>query len=116
MFVTRIDDARPYDPPGHHGIFCLRLQGAEATPAVDAVVGLSHLLPQGRAVWDASPVEKIYVVCSGEITVCTDDTETVLKAFDTCCIQAGERRSLVNRSNLPATMLVVMAPPSPIRN
>jgi quercetin dioxygenase-like cupin family protein len=115
MYVTRIEDARPYEPQGHHGILCLRLQGAEASPA-DVVVGLSHLLPQGGADWDASPVEKIYVVCSGEVTVCTDDRETVLTALDTCCIQAGERRSLINHTNLPATLLVVMRPPSPVRD
>lgn len=110
MFVTRIEDARPYCPPGHHDIYCLRLQGADATPARDTLIGLSHLLPQGGAVWDASGQEKVYFVCSGEITVCTDDAEIVLKPFDSCCIPAGERRAVINRSNLPASMLVVMIP------
>ena len=111
MHVTRIENAKPYEAPGHFDMVGLRLQGFDASPSENFWTGLSHFLPGGGAGSSASPVEKVYVVLSGEITVITDDGETVLGPMDSCLLAAGERREIVNRSNAPASMLVLMSYP-----
>jgi mannose-6-phosphate isomerase-like protein (cupin superfamily) len=108
MDVTRIDAARPYDAPGHHGMTALRLQGHAASGATSAWIGLSHFLPGGGANTSASAVERMYVVVEGEITVLVGDTAVTLGPLDSCHIPPGETRAVENRTNRPASMLVVM--------
>ena len=109
MNVTRISEAKPYDAKGHFGMTALRLQGLEATPIQAFSVGLSHFLPGGGAEMSGSNVERVYFVLSGEIVVVTEAGEVTLTAMDSCGIPAGERRAVVNRGNLPASLLVVVA-------
>jgi quercetin dioxygenase-like cupin family protein len=112
MEVTRLADAGPYQAPKHFDMVGLRLQGFDASGAESFWVGLSHFLPGGGAEMDATPIEKVYVVVSGEVTVTTDDGETTLGPFDSCRLAPGEARSIVNRTNTPASMLVVMPYPT----
>ena len=112
MEVTRLADARPYDAPRHHGIAALRLHGGEQTNADGVVVGLSHLLPGGGADESSSQAERIYVVLEGQITVTTEDGPVVLGPLDSCLIPPGETRSVQNATNRPASMLVIVVPPS----
>jgi kynurenine formamidase len=58
-------DARRYDAPKHFDMRSLRLQGFDVSDSKFAWVGLSHFLPQGGALMDISPLEKIYVVLAG---------------------------------------------------
>jgi quercetin dioxygenase-like cupin family protein len=111
MQVTRIDDARPYEAPKHHEMRALRLQGFDASGSKGFWVGLSHFLPGGGADSDATPLEKVYVVLDGAVTVHTDDGEAQLEPLDSCYLAPGERRSIENRTNSPASMLVVMPYP-----
>jgi len=64
---------------------------------------------------DATPLEKVYVVVDGEVTVTTDDSEVTLKSLDSCHLPPGQARSIVNRTNRPASMLVVMPYPDGAR-
>jgi quercetin dioxygenase-like cupin family protein len=111
MQVTRIADAKPYEAPKHHGGHMLRLQGQEASGAENYWVGLSHFLPGGGADHDATPLEKVYVVLSGEVTVTTDENEATLGPLDSCYLAPNEARSVTNKTNVPASMLVVMPYP-----
>ena len=112
MQITRFADAQRYDAPKHFDMRSLRLQGFDASAAKFAWVGLSHFLPQGGAETDAGPLEKIYVVLSGEVTLQLADGSTqVLTALDSCYIPAGESRAIRNEGNAVATMLVVMPHP-----
>ena len=114
MFVKRFSDAKQYEAPNHRGVVGLRLQGFEEGGPTNQWVGLSQFLPGGGAGPDATPVEKIYVVVSGEMAVTVDGKETVLRRFDSCTIPPGEVREIVNRSNDICTMLVVIPyPPKP---
>jgi quercetin dioxygenase-like cupin family protein len=114
MQITRFDAANRYDAPKHFDMRSLRLQGFEVSASKFAWVGLSHFLPQGGAEMDASPLEKIYVVLSGEITVELGDGSThLLKPMDSCHIPGGEARAIRNGGNAVATMLVVMPHPTP---
>lgn len=111
MHVTRLSDAKPYEAAKHFNMTGLRLQGHDVSPNENFWVGLSHFLPGGGAESSDSPIEKVYVVVSGEVTVITDTGETTLHALDSCRLAAGERREIINRSNLPASMLVIMPYP-----
>ncbi len=111
MQVTRLAEARSYEAPGHHGMLPLRLQGFDVSDTQNFWIGLSHFLPGGGAEQEATPVEKVYVVLAGEITVTTGDGETTLRPMDSCRLAPGEARAIQNRTNLPASMLVAMPYP-----
>jgi len=111
MQVTRLGEARPYDAPKHFDCKALRLQGSEASPAKAFNVGLSHFLPGGGCEHDATPLEKVYVVIDGEVTVITDEGEQTLGPYDSCYLAPNEARSIENRTNRPASMIVVMPYP-----
>lgn len=114
MQITRFADARPYVAPKHFDMRSLRLQGFDASTVQFAWVGLSHFLPGGGAQMDASPLEKIYVVLAGEVTVeLGDGSKHVLHEMDSCFIPGGEARAVRNYGNEVATMLVVMPHPEP---
>lgn len=112
MKVTRFTDAQPYVAPNHFEMRSLRLQGFEAGGPTTFWTGLSHFLPGGGAGPDSSPLEKVYVVLAGELTVKVADQDVVLRALDSCCIPGGETREVKNNGNDVASMLVVMPYPS----
>jgi quercetin dioxygenase-like cupin family protein len=111
MKVTHFADAAPYEAPHHFDVGSLRLQGFAPGGPERFWVGLSHFLPGGGAGPDGSPLEKVYVVLSGELTVEARGQEFVLGPMDSCCIAANEVRSVKNRGNAVATILVVMPCP-----
>jgi uncharacterized cupin superfamily protein len=111
MDVTRLGDAQTYEAPKHHACTALRLQGWDVSDTRNFWVGLSHFLPGGGCEFDGGPLEKVYVVVEGEITIRTNDGETTLGALDSCHIPAGEARAIENRTNRPASMLVVLPYP-----
>lgn len=112
MDITRFADAKPYTAPKHHDMRGLRLQGFDASGSRFAWTGLSHFLPGGGAEMDASPLEKIYVVLDGAVTIeLGDGTVAVLEKHDSCFIPGGEAREIRNEGNAVATMLVVMPYP-----
>jgi quercetin dioxygenase-like cupin family protein len=111
MKVTRIGDAPPYEAPKHFDMRSLRLQGFEVSDSEGFWVGLSHFLPAGGAERDATPLEKVYVVLDGEVTVITDEGEETLARLDSCHLAPGETRAIENRTNEPASMIVVMPYP-----
>ena len=111
MKVKKFSDAQPYVAPNHYDMRSLRLQGFEEGGPEGFWTGLSHFLPGGGAGPDASPLEKVYVMVAGELTVTVGGTEVVLKAMDSCFIPGGETREVRNNSNAVATMLVVMPYP-----
>jgi len=110
--VTRLGGAKPYTAPKHFGASTLRLQGWEASDIQSFSVGLSYFLPGGGCERDATPLEKVYVVTEGEITVCTDEGAVTLGPYDSIYLAPNEARAIENRTNRPATMLVVMPYPA----
>jgi quercetin dioxygenase-like cupin family protein len=113
MEVVRLSEAKPYESPGHFDMRGLRLQGHEASGAESFWVGLSYFLPGGGVEMGATPVEKVYVVLEGEVTVITDGGTATLGRLDSCRLAPDEARAIENRGNLPASMLVVMPYPQP---
>jgi quercetin dioxygenase-like cupin family protein len=113
MQVTKLEDARAYEAAMHVGVAGLRLQGAEATKTDAFWCGLSYYLPGGRAERSSSKVERVYIVVQGKITVVTDQGETVLGPLDSCHIAPNEIRTVENRTNEVASMLVIV-PNAPV--
>lgn len=111
MQITRLAAAEPYEAPKHHAMRALRLQGFDVTEAKSFWVGLSHFLPGGGAEMDATPIEKVYVVLDGEVTVVTEAGEETLAPLDSCHLAPSEARAVENRTNRPASMLVIMPYP-----
>ncbi len=108
MKKVEVKDVKPYQAPKHFNMVALKLHGKEETGAQKFWMGLSHFLPAGGAEYDASPVEKIYFVLEGEVTVTTKTEKVVLQAWDSIFIAANEGREIINETNKPASMLVVM--------
>lgn len=114
MEITRLAEASRYDAPKHFEMRSLRLQGFDASAAKFAWTGLSYFLPGGGAEMDASPLEKIYVVLEGEVTVeLGDGSVHKLGRLDSCFIPGGEARAIRNEGNEVAAMIVVMPYPEP---
>lgn len=113
MNVTRLADAAPYSPPKHVACHAMHLQHLSNGAAAPFWVGCSYYLPGGTAEWDASPLDKVYVVLDGELVVETDTDEATLGALDSVYLGGGENRRVVNRTNEVATLLVVMPYPEP---
>lgn len=110
MKKVEVEEARPYQAPGHFGMTALKLHGREETGCRTFWVGLSCFLPGGGAEFDASPAEKVYFVLEGEVTVKGESGEAiVLGPWDSIHVGAGEGREIANATNRPASMLVVVS-------
>lgn len=108
MEVTRIKDAKAYEAPKHFNMTAQRLQGLGASGAEHCSVAFSTFAPGGGAENSATPVEKIYVVVSGEIVVKTDSQSVTLTRYDSCRIEPNEFRTMLNESDAPAEVLVIV--------
>ena len=108
MKKVRLDKVKPYEAAKHFNMAALRLSGKEETGAEKFWVGLSHFLPGGGAEFAASPTEKVYFVLDGEITVKTEKEEIVLGPWDLVYIAPDEGREILNKTNKPASMLVII--------
>jgi len=112
MIRVRLEDVKPYEARGHFKMVALRLQHKETTGVETFWVGLSHFLPGGGAEMSASSFEKVYVMLSGKLTVVAEDgKEIVLEPMDSLYVPPGEKRSLINKTNTPASMLVICGYP-----
>ncbi|MGC8556217.1 MAG: cupin domain-containing protein [Conexivisphaera sp.] len=105
---VKFKDAPVHSAGGHFGSVTYKMQHKELGGPRDFWVGLSYFLPGGGAEMSASDAERVYVVLSGTVTVVSEDgKEYVLNPLDSLYIAPGVKRSIVNRSKEPATMLVV---------
>ena len=114
MNVVRFADAPPYEAPGHTDMRMVRLQGREAGPSDTLWLGISTIAPGGGTTLDASPIEKMYVVLDGAVTISNGSEEAVLHPRDSCRIAPNEGRALRNDTDRPAVVLLAM-PLSPAK-
>lgn len=59
-------------------------------------------------VYEDNPLEKVYFVLEGELTVKSKTEEFVLRKGDSLFLGPNEGRELLNAANMPASMLVVV--------
>lgn len=110
MKKVELKDVKAYEAPGHFGMTAMRLHGKEETGIQKFWMGLSHFLPGGGAEWayEDSPLEKIYFVLEGEMTVKSKKEEIVLHKWDSLYLGPNEGREVINNTKKPASMLVVI--------
>lgn len=110
MKKVDFNEVKPYKAPKHFDCTTLKLQGLAETGATKFWMGLTHFLPAGGAeyAYEDSPTEKVYVVLEGEITVKSKTETFTLKKWDSIFIGPNEGRSIINETNMPATILVVV--------
>ncbi|MBA7622273.1 hypothetical protein ES703_29647 [subsurface metagenome] len=110
MKKVRLEQVKPYEAPGHFKMVAMRLSGKEETGAEKFWVGLSYFLPGGGAeyAYEDSPTEKVYFVLDGEITVKTKKEESTLGPMEGVYLPPNEGREIINKTNKPVTMLVVI--------
>jgi glyoxylate utilization-related uncharacterized protein len=109
MKKINFDQVKPYAAPGHKDTSALRLSGKDETGAQKFWVGLSHFLPGGGVEYSGEDqtTEKVYIVVEGQVTVKSKTEEFVLNPLDTLYIAPHEGRSILNKTNKPASMLVI---------
>jgi glyoxylate utilization-related uncharacterized protein len=110
MKKVKLSEVKPYEATGHFDVSVLRLSGKDETGAQKFWVGLSYFLPGGGANWayEDSPTEKAYIVLDGELTVKSKQGEFTLGPMDLLFIPPHEGREIINKTNKPVTMLVVV--------
>jgi glyoxylate utilization-related uncharacterized protein len=110
MKKIKLSEVKPYAAPGHFGMVAMRLSGKEETGAQKFWVGLSHFLPGGGAeyAYEDSPTEKFYFVLEGTLTVKTKKEEFTLGPMEGIYIAPNEGREIINKTNMPVSMLVVV--------
>lgn len=110
MQKVQIKDLKAYQAPGHFGMTAMRIHGKEETGAAKFWMGLSHFLPGGGAEWgyEDNPLEKVYFVLEGEVTVKSRSETFVLQKGDSIVLGPNEGREVINATNMPASMLVIM--------
>jgi mannose-6-phosphate isomerase-like protein (cupin superfamily) len=110
MKKVSLNQVKPYAAAGHFNMTAMRLQGKEESGLQKFWVGLSYFLPGGGAEWayEDNPNEKVYIVLEGELTVKNKTEEVTLGAMDSLYLAPNEGRSLINKTNKPVTMIVVI--------
>ena len=86
-------------------------EAPEATEPVEEGGDEATFLPGGGAEWayEDNPLEKVYYVLEGEMTVTDKDGKKyVIHKDESISFPPNEGRGLLNESNLPARMLVII--------
>lgn len=109
MRITRLADGERFSPEGHDGVGPVRLQGGTSTPTTEFTVALSHYLPGASAESARQVAEVVYVVTSGALVMSSEGEEVTLLPNDSVHFTPGTTRSVENRTNAPASMLVIRA-------
>jgi len=110
MKKVSLSEVKPYAAAKHFSMTALRLQGKEETGIQKFWVGVSYFLPGGGAEWayEDNPNEKVYIVLDGEIMVKNKEEEITIKPMDSLYLGPNEGRSILNKTNKPVTMMVVI--------
>jgi len=110
MKKVSLSQVKPYAAARHFNMTAMRLQGKEETGIQKFWVGLSYFLPGGGAEWayEDNQNEKVYLVLDGEMTVKNKKEEVTLKPLDSLYLEPNEGREIINKTNKPVTMLVII--------
>tara|TARA_B100001173_G_scaffold299651_1_gene298422 strand:+ start:225 stop:572 length:348 start_codon:yes stop_codon:yes gene_type:complete len=112
MYIKSFNDAKPYEAPNHQKCHSVRLAGFEDYGPGNFWVGHSQFLPGGGAGPDSSPLEKVYVISQGSLTIRVDGEEKIANPGDTVFIPGGKEREIRNETNQTVVMMVIMPYPS----
>lgn len=111
MIKKTLADLKSYAAAGHYGMTAMRIHGKEETGAEKFWMGLSTFLPGGGAeyAYNDNPLEKVYYVLEGQMVVTDDDGNRYeINKDESISFAPNEGRYLVNETNAPARMLVII--------
>jgi quercetin dioxygenase-like cupin family protein len=108
MIFVKKDEGTVYDAPNHHGCYGLMKLTKDVTHRT--LINYSFFQPNGGIHMDsADPVERVYCVIKGSITIKgSSGEEYVVNAGDMVYIGPGEEREMTVNNNEPAEVLVVV--------
>lgn len=111
--VKAVDLTNAHNAPAHYDMKSLDIHGMEQDGNFHniLILGLSQFLPGGGAEKAEIKVDVIYYVLEGEMTVITEQGETVLHPGDSVRFEKNEAREIINRSNTTTKMLVIAGIP-----
>lgn len=115
MVKRTLEELKTYEAAGHFGMTAMRIHGKEETGAEKFWMGLSTFLPGGGAeyAYEDNPLEKVYYMLEGEMTITDNAGEKyVIHKNESISFAPNEGRYLVNASNSPAVMLVIINYPA----
>lgn len=97
-----------YDAPQHHGVYGILKLTKEHTKRT--IINYSYFQPNGGAEMSSAPVERVYCVVKGSITVTSKggDEVYILNPGDMIYIAPGENRAVSINHGQPAEVLVVV--------
>lgn len=111
MVKRTVEELEAYEAPGHFGCTAMRIHGKEETGAEKFWIGVSTFLPGGGAeyAYEDNPLEKVYYVLEGEITISDKEGKKyVIHKDESISFAPNEGRYLLNESNRPVRMLVII--------
>ena len=111
MKVTRLEEAVKYSPPKHTATcHAMWLQHKSMGCEAPYWVGCSYYLPGAKAEWDASPLDKIYIVLEGSARLRVGSDEQAVRPGQVLFIRANAPHAFIDiREDL--TLLAVFSVP-----
>ena len=105
-----------YSAPGHYDCEPTRLHdlsggGANDVEGGKMIMGITYFQPGGYTDFGANPLESIYYILEGQMTLKTEEEETVLYAGDSFRCVGGVVKSVTNNGDSVTKMLVCLLPP-----
>ena len=94
-----------YTAPGHNECVPTRLHDPADVDGGKMIQGITYFVPGGGCDYGANPLESIYYILKGEMTVKTDDGECVLQAGDSFRCGGGVNKSVTNTGTEVCEML-----------
>jgi mannose-6-phosphate isomerase-like protein (cupin superfamily) len=110
MKVIKSHEGTTYDAKLHYNMWGVRKFG-KPEGSNGLTVSVSEFLPNGGADMSDAPIERIYYVLRGSITVENGTTgeKFVINENDMIYIGPGEKRSMTVNGNIAAQVMVMIA-------
>ena len=108
MYVTRHDQARRYEAPGHHRMQMHRIQGMDVTPLQGVWSARLDLQPGAQVEAKASPAAKLYLVTQGQVRFRGGEQTVQLDAGDSVFVMPHEEREFSECAGATAQLYLVM--------
>ena len=109
MIKCKKGEGVQYDAPAHFGEYGILKFKKDQTKKV--IVSYTYFLPNGGCEMGPAPVERVYIVAKGSITVSGDKNEVhVLEEGDMLYIAPGENRDVKVNNGQAAEVMVVVVP------
>ena len=110
--IVHKNEAVPYEAPGHFGVLTTRLHNPVDVNDGKMVMGLSHFLPGGGTDFGNNPLESIYYIIKGEMTIELDDgAKVVLNEGSSYHCGPFTSKAIKNTGSETCQMLVCLIPP-----